>query len=231
MEPQLYMGQPLRQRIMRRHDFYVAEIKRRVIAQFRDIEGEAKHYFETEYERLGELPGDEHSDMEWIADAATDRAHAFYALLSDLKEQMILGALAGLYHQWDKDLREFIESELRHNYQQDFVAKIAWDSAVGNVFKILAEFGWDCTTTDFFTRIDACRLIVNVYKHGQGQSLSDLATRHPKYLDVPMKRPWSKNQHLSHHWLSISDTVFDELADGLRAFWVAFPERLFLKTA
>jgi hypothetical protein len=228
MEPQLYMWRGARQVLLERHDFYVTQVKRRVIAQFSDIEGEAERFGEAEYERLGDMPGDEYGDMAVIAEMAAERAHSLYGLLSDLKEQMFLGAVAGMYHQWDKDLRHFIERELRHNYEKGSVEKIVWDASVGSVFKVLREFGWDVTSSNFFTLIDACRLTVNVYKHGNGQSLRDLAKRYPQYLNIPSIGGERMGDFLKHEWLSVSAAQFDDIANGLRAFWVAFPERLFL---
>ena len=227
MKPQLYMWHGSRQVLLERHDFYVAEVKRRVIAQFSDIEGEAERFGEAEYERLGDMPGDEYSDMAVIAEMATERAHGLYSLLSDLKEQMLLSALAGMYHQWDKELRHFVERELRHNYESGFVEKIVWDAAVGNVFKVLREFGWDVTLSDFFPLIDACRLIVNVYKHGNGQSLRDLAKRRPEYLDIPLAfQRENTSDSLKHEWLSVHRLNLMKSLTGCD--WVAFPERLYL---
>lgn len=234
MEPQLYMWHGIRRLLLQRHDFYVAEVKRRVIRQFSDIVGEAEHFGELEYARLSSAPGyepnDPHAELAVMAEAATERAGSLYDLLSDLKKQMFRGALAGLYHQWDKDLRHFIERELRHNYGESFVQKIVWDAPVGSVFKMLREFGWDVTSSDFFPLIDACRLIVNVHKHGNGQSLRDLAERYPRYLNIPTTFGGKERigDGLKHEWLSVSSADFDAIANGLRAFWVAFPERSYL---
>ncbi len=216
--------------LLERHDFYVAQIKTRVLSQFQDIEGEAERYREMEYERLAELPGDEDSDMSAIADTAEDRGQDFYGLLADLKKQTILGALAGMYHQWEKDLRLFIERELRHAYEWETVQKIAWDANIGDIFKILEDAGWNVVSLNFFSLIDACRLIVNVYKHGKGTSLTQLSERYPEYLDVPSPLSEFARRRLDHDWLSLTDVQFNQIADAMRTFWAAFPERLFLKT-
>jgi hypothetical protein len=228
---ELYMWVGQRRLVLERHDFYVEQVKARVLAQFQDVAGEAERHSEAEYERLGSLPGDEGSDMVEIAEIASDKGQVFYSLLSDLKKQMLLGALAGLYHQWDKDLRDFVERELRQHLKPTDAGKIAWDPNVGNVFDMLAEFGWDCRCAAFFRRIDACRLVVNGYKHGKGRSLDDLGTRYPEYLDDGFTKGTSwllAPGYLDHEWLSISEPQFDEIADALRQFWVEFPERLYL---
>ena len=62
----------------------------------------------------------------------------------------------------------------------DAAAENAWRR---NVLDLLNDFGWDCRSLPSFSKIDACRLVVNVYKHGKGPSLEDLAKRYPEYLD------------------------------------------------
>jgi len=111
----------------------------------------------------------------------------FYNLLSDLRKQMMLAALAGLYHQWGKDLREFIGHELVHDPGREVAAKLAWTSGIATVLQMLEKFGWACRAQQFFAPIDACRLVVNVYKHGKGQSLDELITRYPRYLKQPFR--------------------------------------------
>jgi hypothetical protein len=231
LEPQIYMWSGTREIILKRHDFFVAEVKSRVLTHFQDIEDEAEKYAESEYERLGSLWCGEHVDVADVAEAATGRGQEFYGLLLDMKVQMTLGALSTLYHQWDKDLRNFVERELNQCFVREDVVKICWGPNIGNVFDILKQFGWDIRCSAFFKRIDACRLIVNVYKHGKGHSIDKLAIEFPAYLKgpffgVPDIPPLFKSPRYEH--LSVSDDEFDEIANALRAFWVEFPERMYL---
>lgn len=232
MQLQLYMWTGTRAAILERHNFYVEQVRARILAQFREISDEAERYADAEYERLGSMPGDADSDMGAIADQANDRAQSFYGLLSDLKKQMVLGALAGLYHQWDKDLRDFLERELMHGIKPEEATRIAWDPNIGNVFDVLKEFGWDCRLRPFFAKIEACRLVVNVYKHGKGRSFDELALKHPEYLDPGFPKeamPALVVDFLDYECLSISEVQFDEIGVALRAFWEEFPERLYLE--
>jgi hypothetical protein len=230
---QLYMWHGNRRRYLERHDFYVEQIKERVFSQFRDIEEQAKAYGGAAYESLCSMPGDENTDLADLAESAHDQSVDFYMMLGDLKKQVLLGALAGLYHQWDKDLRDFLEHELRHDLTAEFAVKESWLPNIGEIFDTLKEFGWDCTTVPFYEKIDGCRLIVNAYKHGKGKSLNDLAARFPEYLPNPIQETsplFTGNEFLDPEWLDISETQFDELAAALRQFWEAFPERSYLES-
>jgi hypothetical protein len=230
MTHQLYMWSETRAHILKRHDFYVGQIKARVLSNFVDIEGEARRFAEAEYERLGSIRGEDGDQSE-----ALDRAQSLGEQLDDLRKQMLLGALAGCFHQWDKELREFLERELACTVKKEVARRYAWDQKPETVFDLLKEFGWDCRAGVFFPQIDACRLIVNVYKHGKGPSLERLAACYPVYVDVPKSRLGLRNslvpKFLDHEWMEITDIQFDEIAYALRQFWECFPERLYIRVS
>jgi hypothetical protein len=216
---QLHMWHGTRSRFLGRHDFYVEQIKERVFPPFRDIEAQAQAYGEEAYKSLCSGTYDENVDAADLAE-------------SDLKKQVLLGGLAGLYHQWDKDLRDFLEHELRHDLKADAAVKHSWHPDIGGIFDALKDFGWDCTAEPFYQKIDACRLIVNAYKHGKGKSLNDLAKRFPEYLPdpIPQTSPlFMGNEFLDPERLDVSEAQFEKLAAALRQFWERFPERSFLE--
>ena len=149
-------------------------------------------------------------------------------MLAELHKQVILGALAGMYHQWDKDLREFLVRELRHTCTDEIENSI-WKPNIGEVFDLLKHFGWDCQAAAFFPALDATRLIVNAYKHGNGKALDDLSKKYPEYLDEYYREPDNSFRRLDHEMLTITEERFGQLADSVRLFWEAFPERSFYR--
>lgn len=228
MNLQLYMASGTRKLLLARHDFYVEQTDKRVLAHFQDIEAEASRYGEGEFLRLSSMLDDGTRDEGDVAEAADYRAQEFYSLLSDLKDQTLLGSLAGLYHQWEKDLREFIEWELNHYADRREVRKVAWGSNLGDVLGLIQDFGWTTRSEPFFPDVDACRLIVNVYKHGQGHALNQLAERFPEFVARPFYN-WPaafSTDFLDHEWLKVTPEQFSRIAGALRAFWTVFPERL-----
>lgn len=231
MQLRLDMTPDMKHWIIQAHDFYVEQVNKRVLAQFKDIKGDADRYAKAEYERLSARYGHEDADPADVAESAHDNAIGYYSLLHDLRQQVILGALAGLYHQWEKQLREFINLELAHEVKRDLASEFAWSGNIGDVFGWLDQFGWNVRVQSFFPTIDACRLIVNVYKHGQGPALAELNKKYPEYLPdpignlIPSKRP----KLVSYEWLAVSEEDFAEIAKGLRAFWKCFPGQLTIK--
>jgi hypothetical protein len=228
---QLYMWGPIRNRILVRHDFYVEQVKKRALTNFKDqdIEAEARRHMESEYNAISRHADPDYIDQAQAAEWAQERGYAFYELLSDLRTQLHLSALAALFHRWEIELRNFIESELEHDVEAASARKVAWTGTLNEVLDILRQFGWDVAASDLFPKIDATRLIVNVHKHGKGPSLKELARTYPLYLSGPNGRENIEGiepDMIDHEWLDLNQAQFDELAFNLRTFWEQFPERL-----
>ncbi len=100
----------------------------------------------------------------WIAQ------HPITCFLLSLREQTTLGALAGMYHQWEKELRTFIENELGHELSRQHALLLAWKKSrtIEDIFDLLQRFGWDCRAEPFYPVLESCRLVVNVYSMARG---------------------------------------------------------------
>lgn len=232
MPPQIYMYSIIREDMLRKHKFYCEHIKQRVFSQFLDIEAEADQFAEDEFDRIAESYSYYEDDLSGAAELAQERGYEHYDLLSDLKKTSYLSALAGLYHQWEKSLRKFLQRELNHDFNNAEVEKYIWNKDIGKVFDLLKDYGWDVYSCPFYPAIKICGLIVNVYKHGNGRSFDELKANHPEYLkdgiiDDPTLTALA-SRFLDHEHLAINEQQFDEFSNALLQFWIDFPERLFL---
>lgn len=233
-----HMSSMTRSHLLSRHDFYVEQIRKRVLSQFDDIDGEADEYAQTEYERMGQLPGSEDSDMSCVADTAHERAVEYYQLLSDLRQQTYLSAVAGMYHQFDKDLREFLETQLvglvdgktGNRVDYDYTKRNLWKPPIEDIFGALKELGWDLRKEPYYPQLDACRMVVNAYKHGKGGSLDSLRANYPQYVKSPLEEKGleisGQDDFIDHEWLKVSANDFDELSNAIRQFWDSIPRDL-----
>lgn len=230
MEREVYLWSGERDLILARHDFCVEQMKARVLRGFDNMEAEADRVSEEVYERIGAMWSDDSGDMSVAAETAIEHGVDFYMMLSDLKNQTTLSALASLFHQWEKDFRTFLEKELSRYFERKQIAKLCWQPNIGKLFHVLEECGWRLRELQWFQHVRACRLIVNVYKHGKGRSLDELARNHPQYLKGPHSdlglTPWLTTP--DHEDLLLTENEFDQIANALRQFWVDFPERLFI---
>jgi hypothetical protein len=216
--------------LIRQHDFYVSQVMERMLSGFQDMEGQAKKHADEAFAALASGTGDGSEDLSALADQAYESGINYYSLLDELRKDLLLGALAGCFHQWEKALRDFMERELQHGISHDEASNFAWQPNIDNVFEMLEQFGWKCRSTAYYSKIDACRVIVNVHKHGKGTSLNRLLENYPEYIRSPFGNrppPIPLPLLLDYDWLEISDEQFLDLVTSLRRFWVDFPENLF----
>jgi hypothetical protein len=225
---QLYMWEGTRRVILARHRFYVAEVRKRLISQFDDIEGEADRYEEEAWERALQAPSWGNDDLSDAAEWARDEAIGHYMMLNDLRKQVLLSSIAGLFHQWDKELREFIDMELRHNIKREWIDKNVWKATTFQIFELIEEFDWKPTSLPFFPFIDACNLVVNVYKHGKGPALDRLHKTFPQYLSRMARESMFGKSFIDHRWVEVTTAHFDEFAQAFDDFWTQMPERCYL---
>lgn len=120
------MWSPFRQMMVARHTFYVDQARKRLLSQFDDMEVEADKAAEEW------LTGNQHRfdpDRDDPADyyeRAHDESIQFYTMLSDMREQVQLGLVAGMYHEWDKQMREWIVNEMNHWHGGEIANQKIW---------------------------------------------------------------------------------------------------------
>jgi hypothetical protein len=226
---QLYLWSGARAQFLETHRFYVEQMKERILSQFDDLKGQADRYSEEVYQRLGKAHGNRDGDPAELAEAAYDEGVAHYVALHELRKQVLLGGLAGMYHAWDKTVREYLEQELRHHLDMEKLEGSIWKATVGELLDVFEQFGWPVKSHPCWRGLDALGLVVNVYKHGKGRSLSELKERHPDYVVDPLKEwtPEGMEFGPDPEWLTVTDEQFDGFADAIRDFWIAMPERLY----
>jgi hypothetical protein len=224
------MWEPFRQSLMRGHLFYVEQARKRLLSQFDDIEAEADRAAEDWLVHSGRQFDPDRHDPGDFYEAANEAGIEFYGLLSDMREQTRLSVVAGMYHEWEKQLRDWLSREIQHWHRGEGVSAKVWSADFGQIADLLQSFGWNLRASDYFRMLDACRLVVNVYKHGEGKSLDDLRSNFPEYLDDPFRGSGgslSDPTYRDHSHLRVSDAQFQEFADAISAFWRDVPENDF----
>ena len=143
---------------------------------------------------------------------------------------MTLASVAALYHQWEKDLKRFLARELRY-YAED--PDVVWTAKTYDILRWLEKLGWSYRSYSWFPVLDACRLRVNVYKHGKGRSLDELKEKYPQYLGS-LENGQSDNgepdlTYLDHEHLYLTDEQFDQFVEAVKQFWNYFPDQIYLE--
>lgn len=224
------MWGPFRQSLIESHMFYVEQAKKRLLSQFDDIESEADKASEAWLEQNSHRFNPDFHDPADFEERAYDAGIEFYQLLSDMRDTTRFSVVAGMYHEWDKRFRQWLVDETRHWHTGAAVQAELWKKDFGKLAFLMESFDWKVRDKDYFPLLDACRLVVNVYKHGEGKSLNDLKARYPEYLDDPFYKVTDQMpdfDYLDHSHLSVSDEQLEEFSEAIIAFWQDVPENIF----
>jgi hypothetical protein len=205
---------------------YSREFTSRVLAAFDNIESEAHAAEEAYYENKMNEPAwdDSGPDASEIAEAAFDYGLSIYSDLEFVTRQIVGLTIAGLYHLWERLLKDFMIREFRHDHPPYVSPNTVQKADFGKLVKIVSEFGWTIENEQFYSELDRLRLIANVIKHGDGLSCDELLKKAPE-LFRDFLHPWA-NAHRSAEDLSLSKDDFSRSVTAVQAFFQEFPERL-----
>ena len=224
------MWGPFRKSLIDGHLFYVEQAHKRLLSQFDDIEAEADRAAEEWLERSSDQFDPDRQDPGEFYERANEVGIEFYGLLNDMRDQTRLSVVAGMSHEWDKQLRDWLVREIQHWHRGDNAASKVWSVDFGQIVELLECLGWQIRSTAYFSALDACRLVVNVYKHGEGRSLDELKQKYPEYLDprfISSDDAFPGTKFGDYKHLKVSDDQFRGFADAIAAFWREVPENVF----
>lgn len=221
------MWEAFRESRVKRHSFYMEQARKRLLSQFDGMEGEADQAAEEWLDQRSQHFDPDREDPGSLYDAATEAGIEFYGLLSEMREQTRLSVVAGMFHEWDKQLRDWLTKEIRHWHDGDGLRAKIWAADFVQITDLLESFGWNLRSSGYFRTLDACRLVVNVYKHGDGKSLDELRTSYPEYLDARFSGAGGDVLYLrtmDHMDLRVSDDQVQVFSDAILDFWRNVPE-------
>ena len=109
-----HMWEPFRASLIANHQFYVDQSRKRLLSQFDNIEPEADKATEEWLERSNSRFDPDRHDPADFYETAHEVGIEFYGLLSDMRDQTWLSVVAGMFHEWDKQLRGWLVREIGH---------------------------------------------------------------------------------------------------------------------
>jgi hypothetical protein len=227
-----HMMSSFRDSLIEEHLFYVKQAQKRLLSSFANIDDDASKAAEEWLKRAERFFNPERDDPAQFYEQAEEEARKFYGLLSDMREQTRLSVVAGTFHQWDKELRDWLARETGHWHTGQKAAAAIWRADFDQLLDLLESIGWKIRDKAFYQDLDACHLVVNVYKHGQGVSLSRLQEKYPEYVaDVFRRalgeRPWRTDLWTSHKDLKVQDDQIEAFSRAIVEFWKGAPQRVF----
>ncbi|MBV6808172.1 hypothetical protein [Xanthomonas euvesicatoria] len=206
--------------------FYLVESKARLLPPFASIEAEADAMEKECLESPPEYFDPESGDMESVYEAAFFRGLEHYDLLQEMRQRTILGIAAGMYHHFDKSFRVRVERELRHSgwVVGETTRDQIWRSDWSKLKALLAALGWDVQSATGYQDLESLRLVVNAFKHGEGQAFEDLKKRFPRFIPtLTSESPWS---YVDYTRLCVTEDHLGTFSKAIEGFWEAIPRQL-----
>jgi len=219
------LDEPVRHTFVKGHRFYFEQAKARLLSTFANIEQEADDVADAYWQGPGAFFDPDFHDEATHAEDAQNEGITFYELLSEMHERTRLSVVSGMYHQWDKEWRRFLVRQLRWPglVPGPRTRRSLWTLDSTEIEALLRGLGLEVWAFPNFARLDAMRLVVNVFKHGEGKSLDDLRLTYPEF--VPAVNGWVPT-HPDDTDMKVTDAHLDEFATAIESFWTSLPAEL-----
>ncbi|WP_051153599.1 hypothetical protein [Litoreibacter arenae] len=222
----------LRRRWVEEATFFYDQANKRLLSQFADsvLKTDADEHAQLIYAKMGQRFDPELHDPGSDAEDAYHEGVELYRLLSEMKDDVRLSMIATMFHNWEKELREWLMHEVRHWHPGDAVKDAIWSVTLDEIYNLLKVTGYfDVRGQIFYSSLDSLRLVVNVFKHGDGQSLKQLDSKFPRFTARSHQGFYSSNLRmriLRHEHMVVTDADFLEFSQALILFWEGLPDNI-----
>ncbi len=224
----LQMWGPTREHLIANHQFYVSQARSRLLDQFDEeaMKADAQRHADEWLEKRSRFFDPERDDPSAAHEAAFDEHISFYLSLAGLRDSTRLSIIAGMFHEWEKQVRDWLGTELGHHGFRAHVHAAVWSVKVDDLFELFAKCSWSVRDEGFFPQLQRCQLVANVYKHGNGPSFDTLKKLAPELVGGK-DHPAFFVSALDYSALEVSDDNLASFAEAITAFWRALPENIF----
>ncbi len=224
----LSMYDEVRASMIRHHNFYIEQAKKRLLSQFDDIEGEAEKYADEHLKKSSQyFDPDKHDEGSFYEDAH-DEGILHYEMLDDMLKKTRLSVVSGMFHEWDKEFRDWMVKEDGRRLRKPGFEEFVWKANFKQIIDFLEEHDWPIKSKPYYESLYKCLLIVNVYKHGNGLSFDKIKKHYPEFI-----RTFHGNhfylEHANYTQMIIEKHHIDEFSNAIIAFWEDVPKDILEK--
>lgn len=217
----------LRNNLIENNDFYLEQSQIKLLTQFENISHEADEYEEKwRSDKESYYFNRDPYDSSALYCDSFDASINFYQNLSDLQQNVRFSVIAGMYHRWEKQFRSFLHNQSKWWGCTEQVRNDIWTLPVNKLFMLFKTDEFDTEKQEFFNDFDACRVIVNVFKHGNGSSYRELCKKYPVYLKENYQG--MENNPLPYFIyepsFNITDNDVDKFSKAISDFWSLLPD-------
>ena len=219
-----------RKYLFERHDFFIAQVFQRFVPLLDNnyINREALSVVEPSWENRDENWVPEFDDVGKLVDGVEDLGFSsHWELLHEVQQNFLLSSATTLFHGFEKQIRMWLVDEIVRWNRGENVQAAIWITSFGEILNLLKAIGFDVRLQEYFPDLDACRLVVNVHKHGRGPSLDEVQRKYPKFLVEA--GPTDDTTNTEVHWqdhthLRVTSDDLLQFASAVRRFWEEVPE-------
>jgi hypothetical protein len=170
-----------------------------------------------------------------VISKAEEHGFGVYEDFIFMRSQLIVLALAGIYHLWERLIKRFIRAEFKKdnvrvyddarkkNSQKDIV-----ELNFNEICDVLSAFGFPIKEQKFYLHLNQLRLVANVSKHGDRKSRNELFEILPEVANFENTSSCALIG-FEYDDINVNERHFFELSEATIAFREAMPERLFAK--
>lgn len=223
------MDVDFRRQVIESHIFYIGQAKKRILSQFDNIEVEANEALDKWVEDRQRFFDPEEHDYTDFMTKANDEAINYFDLLSDMHNQTRLSIVASIFHEWEKQLRSFLTKEANLPHTNDNVRSKIWKANFDQIVELLECLGWKLKEMSFYISLDRCRRVVNVFKHGDGDTFKELKENYSEFFDYSPDCGYvgvDYSQYAAYSHLRVTDDHLNEFSGAIVKFWQDIPDNL-----
>jgi len=226
-----YFWHGLRQLHIDEHNFYIVQAKKRLLSSFENLEEQAHEFADNWFHELNQQFNHEFCDRDAILERGYEESIEHYISLNNLKKQAYLSVLSGMFHQFDKAVRNWLAKEMEYISKNGENTRLAiWMKDFPELINLMDGLGYQISQSDFCKELLICHLVVNVYKHGRGKSFERLMENRPEYFTTKYDNQIpedSRKWFISHDRLEIKDEEIELFSNAIVAFWNFIPENVY----
>ncbi len=208
---------------------FVDSFANRLLPIFDDIEAEAKAKMKEAWDTAMSKPSDGSDDPSDFIGPVDEYGQQVYESLRFTRQQLIGLSAAGLYHLWERLLKDFLRTELRWGEVGKTPANIN-KAVFADLEKLLASCNFHISSMPYYKDLDELRLVANVIKHGEGKACNDLyeTSQHlfGKRADFQAALSKAAGRLEMADFLELGREDFLRYARSIQDFWETFPEKL-----
>ncbi|TVM02697.1 MAG: hypothetical protein CV087_09010 [Candidatus Brocadia sp. WS118] len=195
-----------RNHCIKRINFYIDTLEKRILPVYDNIEQEAEKISEDKWEEYMSLPGDGSLDPSDFVDDATGEGVEYYLIMSGQKQALLNLSVTVLYHLSEQHLLFFHRKQMLSPGEEKSLKllntkKLRKLLSTKELWNRLKNHNIDVEKFSFWSIFDEIRIVNNVVKHAEGESALELKSKRPDLFEPPELIGFSSTSKIIDPWV------------------------------